>query len=105
MTSIAAIADAVRLSIGVALWATFVAAPFAVAAGWLLARRSFPGKSIVSTFVYAPLVMPPVVTGFLLLKLLGRRGPVGSWLAAHGVSIPFTFANGKYAGHCLLPMP
>lgn len=92
MTSIAAIADAVRLSIGVALWATFAAAPFAVAVGWVLARRSFPGKSIVSTFVYAPLVMPPVVTGFLLLKLLGRRGPVGSFLASHGVSIPFTFA-------------
>jgi molybdate transport system permease protein len=91
VTSIAAIGDAVRLSIGVALWATFAAAPFAVAAGWLLARRSFPGKAIVSTVVYAPLVMPPVVTGFLLLKLLGRRGLLGSWLASHGVSIPFTF--------------
>lgn len=92
MTSLVASADPVRLSLGVAAWATLLAAPLAIAFGWLLARRRFPGKAIVSTLVYAPLVLPPVITGFLLLKLLGRRGAVGAWLASHGVSIPFTFA-------------
>ena len=91
MTPLATIGDAVRLSIGVAFWATLVATPFAVGVGWLLARRRFLGKWILSTTVYAPLVLPPVITGFLLLKLLGRRGVFGSWLTAHGVSIPFTF--------------
>jgi molybdate transport system permease protein len=51
----------------------------------------------VSTLVYAPLVLPPVVTGFLLLKLLGRRGALGSWLAENGVTIPFTFAGAVVA--------
>jgi molybdate transport system permease protein len=93
----ASIADVVRLSLGVAGWSTVVAAPFAIAVGWLLARRAFPGKAVVSTLVYAPLVLPPVITGFLLLKLLGRRGAVGAWLAEHGVSIPFTFAGAVVA--------
>lgn len=97
MTSFVTVGDAVRLSIGVAFWATLVATPLAVAVGWLLARRNFPGKAIFSTLVYAPLVLPPVITGFLLLKLLGRRGVVGSWLAGHGVSVPFTFAGAVVA--------
>jgi molybdate transport system permease protein len=89
--------EPVRLSLGVAIWATVVAAPFAVVFGWLLARRDFPGKAIVTTVVYAPLVLPPVVTGFLLLKLLGRRGAIGTWLAEHGITIPFTFAGAVLA--------
>lgn len=87
----------VWLSIAVAAWATVVAAPPAVALGWVLARKRFPGKAIVSTVVYAPLVLPPVITGFLLLKLLGCRGPVGAWLAEHGLSVPFTFAGAVVA--------
>ncbi len=54
-----ATAGPLRLSLGVAIWAMLVAAPFAIAFGWLLARRQFPGKAIVSTIVYAPLVLPP----------------------------------------------
>jgi molybdate transport system permease protein len=97
VTPFLASTDPVVLSLGVAAWATLVGAPFAVAIGWLLARKSFPGKALVTTFVYAPLVLPPVITGFLLLRLLGRRGPVGAWLAEHGVSIPFTFAGAVIA--------
>jgi molybdate transport system permease protein len=97
VTVLAALSDPVSLSIGVAFWATLVATPFAVAVGWVLARRRFPGKAVVSTLVYAPLVLPPVVTGFLLLRLLGRRGPVGAWLADHGVHLPFTFAGAVVA--------
>lgn len=89
--------DPIRLSVGVAAWATALAAPCAVALGWVLARKRFPGKALLSTLVYAPLVLPPVITGFLLLKLLGRRGPVGRWLADHGLSIPFTFAGAVVA--------
>jgi len=92
-----AVTDPVGLSIAVAAWATAIAAPFAVGFGWLLARKRFPGKAILSTLLYAPLVLPPVITGFLLLKLLGRRGPVGRWLADHGCSIPFTFAGAVVA--------
>ena len=61
----------------------------AVAVGWLLARRDFPGKSFVSMIVMAPLVVPPVVTGFLLLTVLGRESALGGLLAAMGLPIPF----------------
>src|SRR5882762_7261928 len=54
--------------------------PFGVALAWLLARRDWPGKSIVETLVSLPLVIPPVATGLILLKLFGRRGPIGKFL-------------------------
>ena len=61
-----------------------------VAVAWLLARKKFPGKSLVETAVTLPLVMPPVATGLLLLWLFGRRGPVGALLARVGIEIVFT---------------
>src|SRR5438876_3506003 len=61
---------------------TVVILPFGLAAGLLLARRDWPGKSVVETIISLPLVMPPVATGLLLLKLLGRRGPLGALLHA-----------------------
>jgi molybdate transport system permease protein len=60
-----------------------------IACGWLLARKRFPGKSLVDAILHAPLVMPPVVTGYLLLVLLGRRGVLGEVLYRH---FGFTFA-------------
>jgi molybdate transport system permease protein len=59
---------------------TVLILPVGLAAAWLLARYEWPGKSLVETFISLPLVMPPVATGLILLKLLGRRGPVGSFL-------------------------
>ena len=59
--------------------------------GWLLARRQFPGKGLLTAFLLTPLVIPPVVTGFLLLTLLGNAGWLGGALSALGLSIPFTF--------------
>jgi len=59
---------------------TVVILPFGLGAAWLLARCQWPGKSIVETFISLPLVMPPVATGLILLKLLGRRGAVGGFL-------------------------
>jgi molybdate transport system permease protein len=59
---------------------TLAILPFGLAIAWLLARRQWPGKSIVETVVSLPLVLPPVATGLILLRLLGRRGPVGAFL-------------------------
>lgn len=63
----------------------------AIALGWLLARRDFPGKTLVNALVHVPLVIPPVVTGYLLLLLLGQQGWIGGWLQRHwGVQLSFT---------------
>ena len=70
----------VRLTVQVALTAVAVSLPPAVLLGWLLARSDFRGKFLLETLVNLPLVMPPVVTGYLLLTLFGRRGPIGAWL-------------------------
>jgi molybdate transport system permease protein len=71
---------AVSLSVRVAVLAVALSLPFGIALAWLLARKNFYGKWLVETLVNLPLVLPPVVTGYLMLLLLGRRGPVGSWL-------------------------
>jgi len=76
----------------VAATGTLLILPPGIALGWLLARKVWPGKTIVETLVALPLVMPPVATGLVLLKLLGRRGLLGRWLEAlFGVDIVFTW--------------
>ena len=65
---------AVRLSLRIALVATVVALPFGIAVAWLLARKNFWGKALLDGVVHLPLVLPPVVTGYLLLIWFGRRG-------------------------------
>ena len=72
---------AVRLSLLVATTATLASLPFGVAIAWLLARKDFWGKSLLDTLVHLPLIMPPVVTGYLLLISFGRRAPIGAFLA------------------------
>ena len=74
---------AVRLSLRIALVATAVALPFGIAVAWLLARKDFWGKSLLDGLVHLPLVLPPVVTGYLLLISFGRRGPIGAFLDEH----------------------
>ncbi|MBA2355011.1 MAG: molybdate ABC transporter permease subunit [Luteitalea sp.] len=69
------------LSLRVAAWATLVSVLVAVPVALLLARRRFWGWSLLNAIVHMPLVLPPVVTGYLLLYLFGRRGPIGAWLA------------------------
>src|SRR3954463_9092090 len=81
---------AILLSLRVAIIATLVATPFGIALAWLLARREFWGKPLVDALIHLPLVLPPVVTGYLLLLTLGRRGLVGAWLADH-LGIVFAF--------------
>lgn len=70
----------VAFTAGVAGLAVLLILPPGIALAWLLARRSFPGKALVETAVSLPLVMPPVATGLILLKLLGRRGALGGYL-------------------------
>jgi molybdate transport system permease protein len=72
---------AILLSLRVAAVATLVATPLGIAVAWLLARREFWGKAALDALVYLPLVLPPVVTGYLLLLTFGRKGLVGAWLA------------------------
>src|SRR3954449_4298031 len=90
---------ALGFSLLVSAGAVLVSLPFGVGAGWLLARRAFPGKAAVETVLNLPLVLPPVVTGYLLLLALGRRGFVGAWLdRAFGIRIAFTGAAAVIAG-------
>jgi molybdate transport system permease protein len=84
-------AHAIVLTLGSALLAVLVDLAPGVALAWLLARRRWPGKSIVETLVALPLVLPPVATGLLLLDLLGRNGPFGSWLYAAAIEVVFTW--------------
>ncbi len=71
---------------------TLIILPFGLGAAWLLARRDWFGKSIVETIISLPLVLPPVATGLILLKLLGRRGPLGGFLHdTLGLEIIFTW--------------
>ncbi len=81
---------AVALSLRIALVATAWALPFGIAFGWLLARKTFWGKTALDGLVHLPLVLPPVVTGYLLLISFGRRGPVGEFLYDH-FGIVFAF--------------
>ena len=81
---------AVLLSLRIALVATAFALPFGMAIGWLLARKEFWGKTLLDGLVYLPLVLPPVVTGYLLLISLGRKGPIGAFLADY-FGIVFSF--------------
>jgi molybdate transport system permease protein len=84
--------NSVWLSLWVSTLAVCLSLPFGVGLGWLLARKTFPGKVLVETFVNVPLVLPPVVTGYLLLILLGKRGWIGAWLyRLFGVEIAFTW--------------
>src|ERR1700736_2991091 len=72
---------AIRLSLRIAFVATTVALPLGLAIAWLLARRNFYGKALLDGLIHLPLVLPPVVTGYLLLISFGRRGPIGAFLA------------------------
>ncbi|MBL9204168.1 MAG: molybdate ABC transporter permease subunit [Opitutaceae bacterium] len=79
-------------TLGVAALGTALILPGGIALGWLLARKRWPGKALVETAVALPLVVPPVATGLILLKVFGRRGPVGGWLEGTlGLEIVFTW--------------
>ncbi len=88
----------VSLSLKVSGLAVLATLPLAYGLAWLLARRRFPGRIILDALVHLPLVVPPVVTGWLLLILFGRTGPVGSWLEAQfGITLVFRWTGAALA--------
>ena len=79
-------------------WAVLVSLPFGVATAHLLARGRFPGRQILNGLVHLPLILPPVVTGYLLLLTFGRRGPVGAFLYdTFGVTLAFNWTGAALA--------
>ena len=90
--------EALVLSLRVAFWAVLVSLPLGIFMAWLLARREFYGKALLDAIVHLPLVVPPVVVGYLLLVLLGRRGVVGAWLYdVLGITLVFTWQGAAIA--------
>jgi molybdate transport system permease protein len=83
--------EIIRFTVAVALAATALMLPPGVALAWLLARGRFPGKALLETLVTLPLVLPPVATGFILLRLLARTGPLGAALERAGIGVIFTW--------------
>jgi molybdate transport system permease protein len=89
---------AIRLSLRIAIVASIVALPFGIAVAWLLARKNFWGKALLDGLVHLPLVLPPVVTGYLLLIWFGRRAPIGAFLADHfGIVFSFRWTGAALA--------
>ena len=89
--------QAVRLSLWVGLVATLVSLPLGIVTAYALARWSFPGKQILNGIVHLPLILPPVVTGYLLLVTFGRRGSVGQWLETVGIGFSFRWTGAALA--------
>ncbi len=78
-------------SISVGLASTLLILPFGISLAWLFARKEWPLKSVLETIVLLPLVMPPVSTGLILLKIFGRRSPLGQWLYERGIEFVFNW--------------
>jgi len=90
--------QAIQLSLKVAAVAMLASLPAGLAVALLLARVEFPGKALVNAVVHLPLVLPPVVTGYILLLLFGRRGPIGAFLAENfGVVFSFRWTGAALA--------
>ncbi|MCH6587800.1 MAG: molybdate ABC transporter permease subunit [Proteobacteria bacterium] len=90
--------EALALSLRVALWSVLFSLPVGLFVAWLLARHEFFGKGALNAVVHLPLVLPPVVVGYLMLVLLGREGPLGQALyRLFGVSLPFTWQGAALA--------
>jgi molybdate transport system permease protein len=90
--------EAIILSTRVAIWAMVWSLPLAIAVAWVLARCDFPGKSLLDGLVHMPLVLPPVVVGYVLLVALGRKGILGAWLYdLLGISFAFSWRGAAIA--------
>jgi len=88
---------AIALTLRIAVVATLVATPLGIGVAWLLSRKTFPGKILLEALVHLPLVLPPVVTGYLLLLTFGRHGAVGEFLAQFGVVLAFRWTGAALA--------
>jgi molybdate transport system permease protein len=89
---------AVRLSIKVSIWATVASLPLGILIAYVLARKEFWGKAVLNGLVHLPLILPPVVTGYLLLLTFGRRGPIGAFLDQNfGIVFSFRWTGAALA--------
>jgi molybdate transport system permease protein len=90
--------EALGLSVRVSGWAVVGSLPLGIFLSWILARKQFPGKFLLDGLVHLPLVLPPVVIGYILLVLLGRRGVLGSWLYdVLGITVAFSWKGAAIA--------
>lgn len=89
--------EAVALSLQVSFWATLASLPLGILVAYALARWSFPGKQLLNGLVHLPLILPPVVTGYVLLLVFGTRGPVGSVLSEWGIVLAFRWTGAAVA--------
>ncbi|MBY6140323.1 molybdate ABC transporter permease subunit [Leisingera daeponensis] len=89
--------QAVKLSLRVSLWATLAALPLAVLTAYALARWQFHGKQILNSLVHLPLILPPVVTGYILLMVFGTKGPIGGALQQIGIVFAFRWTGAALA--------
>jgi molybdate transport system permease protein len=90
--------EAMRLSLRVGFWNLLIGLPLAVAVAWVLARCRFPGKELLNGLVHLSLILPPVVTGYLLLLMFGRRGPIGGLLEDwFGIVVAFRWTGAVIA--------
>ena len=97
--------EALYLSLSVATRSIVLSLPVSVLTAWLLTRRRFLGRALLDAFVHLPLVLPPVVVGYLLLVLFGTRGPIGSWLERlFGIELIFT-RNGAALATAVMSFP
>jgi molybdate transport system permease protein len=97
--------EALHLSLSVAARSVVFSLPLAIALAWVLTRRRFVGHTLLDAFVHLPLVLPPVVIGYLLLVLFGTRGPIGSWLQrTAGIELIFT-RNGAALATAVMSFP
>lgn len=89
---------AVLLSLQVSFWATLFSLPFGIFVAYALARWRFPGRQVLNGLVHLPLILPPVVTGYLLLLTFGRRGWLGAWLyESFGIVLAFRWTGAALA--------
>jgi len=97
--------QAVRLTLEVAARAVLLTLPFSLILAFVLARLRFPGRAVLDTLVHLPMVLPPVVVGWLLLLLFGRHGPIGAWLDGwFGIRLVFT-KNGATLACAVMILP
>ena len=89
--------QAITLSLRVATWATVLSLPLGIWTAHLLARRHFPGKALLNIMVHLPLILPPVVTGYLLLLTFGRKGVIGHYLDMIGITLAFQWTGAVLA--------
>jgi molybdate transport system permease protein len=97
--------EALTLSLSVATRSVLVSLPLALVLAWVLTRKQFLGRTMLDAFVHLPLVLPPVVVGYLLLLLFGTRGPIGGWLErVLGIELIFT-RNGAALATAVMSFP